>query len=242
MAVACFYFYTRFRRTLRYLALRHPDGPSAVFAEVSSRTKQFLRRVGKRASNVDWLEGLQEQIERIFSAVLDTCRPAENERRAFHELYKLDLFCLLIRTAPAREQQFERVRQLCAGVTAHAPEPVDSARALRASYGKELSLAFTLDQLMRLHELHDGISPSPQRVYVHAPYEHWEESVVPLSDMQRTLIETISADRPRRVKSIVAAASRMAKQRHVGEEMVRDALTALIRERIVAVGPEGRGR
>lgn len=236
MAVACFYFYTRFRRTLRYLALRRPDGPAALFAEVGTRTKEFLRQVGKHATNVDWLEGFQEHIERIFGLALDTCNPSESERSAFHELYRLDLFCLLIRTAPAREQQFERARQLCPSPAADVAMPTDSARALRASHGKELSLGFSLHDLLRLHELRGSITPSTEQVYVHAPYEHWCESVVPLSAIQRTLIDSVPADRPRRVKSIVAAVLRMHRHEGVDERTIRDALVGLARSRIVALG------
>ncbi|MBD3243007.1 MAG: radical SAM protein [Chitinivibrionales bacterium] len=236
MAVACFYFYTRFRRTLRYLARRRPDGPAALYAEIGGRTKQFLQQAGKRATNVDWLEGFQEHIERIFRAAIDVCEPDENEREAFRELYKLDLFCLLIRTAPAREQQFQRARQLAPGPSLDTSLPTDTARALRASYGKELTLAYKPCDLSQLHELRGTIMPCSQQVYVHAPYEHWCESVVPLSDTQRALIDAIPLDRPRRVKSVVAATLRVLKHEGASDPTVRAALTDLVRQRVVALG------
>ena len=208
-ALALFYFYNRFPHCLGYLHRRVKGGGFGLYRAIGGRTKEFLRRIGRSASNTDLIEGFQDEIQAIFLQIQGGESPGFREKEGLRELYKLDIYRLLILNSPLREKIFCATfarRNHRIDITANNGDA--STKVVRCTHGKVFTLVYRLDDLLRLHEKRETVEASPDAVYIHAPFGHWNASVASVNGLERFLVEFIPADRGLRLQSVIQAALR----------------------------------
>ncbi|HUI93803.1 MAG TPA: B12-binding domain-containing radical SAM protein [Chitinivibrionales bacterium] len=244
VALALFYFYNRFPHCLSYLRRRCVKGRAfGLYRSIGSETKEFLRRIGRTASNTDLIEGFQDEIQTIFLQILEKESAGERETSGFKELFKLDIYRILIINSSQREKIFRasfplksRCIDLAAGI---GDAPV---KAIRSTHGKVFTLSYRLKDLLRLHEKREALEAAPEAVYIHAPFGHWNASVASVNELKRFLVEFIPADRGLRLQSIIKAALRHfsshASAKQVDDNAIRLTLTNMACEEVVLVYKE----
>jgi hypothetical protein len=225
VAVSCFYYYNRFPRSMRHLRNRWTGNLFDLFSYIGQRTKNYLRATGHRPSNTDSIEGFQDEILRIFGEVLDNVGAGPVERAAFGELFKLDLFRLLVLRSPQRERIFRQVSRL--RVHREPESLTDTTRLAKSTYGRDMTIPFAPRDLSRLHEARESLTGTPARVYLHAPYGHADASVRLLTEKESSLLEQLPSDRGLRFQSLVNSTVRL----FGGEESaVREELAGIVAE------------
>jgi|GEM_PF-2091148 len=241
IALTLFYFYNRFPYALGHLGKRAAGDRYRLYRDIGRRTKEFLRRVGRTASNTDFIEGFADEIFAIFAALCESYGAGPRERTAFHELFKLDIIRILILGSPLREKIFRAASggraENPAAQTTHS---VPSCRALVKTHGKILTLPYRLCDLLNLERLGETIQHTAQTVYMHAPFGHWNATVAPVSAVERFLIEFIPSDRAVGCGRIIQAAQKHFCGRSAGDAAVEaetliDTLLHLARRDIVAL-------
>jgi radical SAM superfamily enzyme YgiQ (UPF0313 family) len=240
VALALFYFYNRFPLSIGYLRKKSRQGPFALFHAVGSRAKAFLRRVGRRASNTGFIEGFEDEIFGIFRSAVAEEGAGEKELSAFHELFKLDIFRLLILESPVREKVFLSVlRHRDNRVYSMSGDDSGALGVMTKTHGKIVSIPYRLHDLVRCAELGGSIQPGPSQVLVHAPFERWNASFRTVSPMERFLIDFVPSDRPVPLDRVTGAAQRHFAKRgggDGGEKPGADkAVESLVRDGIFAV-------
>lgn len=211
VALACFYYYNRFRYCLDHLRRRCPtEGAAQLYGRIGAETKEFLDRKGRKATNTSRIPGLEDEVRRIFCGILADRGAGPVEMRAFDELLKVDLYRIIILDAPQRERVFASTMAMLGGgrVADLDPGPGDH-RFVVSTYGKKIGLPFALRDLLRLAELGEGVPARPETVYVHAPFDRWDVGVRPLTPLEGALLERIPSDRPVRRASLLSTAARV---------------------------------
>jgi radical SAM superfamily enzyme YgiQ (UPF0313 family) len=237
VALAMFYFYNRFPCSLSYLQKRLPLDSFSLFAAIGSHTKDFLRRKGQIASNTNFIDGFQDEIFSMFSGMAAQYGAAQSEQEAFGELFKLDIFRLLMLNSPLREKIFRTVLPRLGKRMKSIKTPDTAFHAVLKTYGKIITIPYRLEHLLSLAQRTDAIEAHSESVYVHAPFEHWNAHIMSVSPLQRFCIEFIPFDRPVRARSIIQAALRHFNTRGSGdavdEAKIRDTLAALAQHDII---------
>jgi radical SAM superfamily enzyme YgiQ (UPF0313 family) len=212
LALALFYFYNRFRMSLSYLEKRCGPDTARLYQSIGAKTKSFLRKTGQTATNTNFISGFEDEIRAIFLSEAAEAGAGTGECIAFEEIFKLDIFRILMINAPQREKMF--MHSSDAG--AHTPRATDRMRALsdqsrilRIAPGKAVNCAFCLADLRQLHSLRETICPSCDIVYISAPFSRWEVQVFSLSPLERILLDTIPADRPVTLKHLLQSVKRV---------------------------------
>ncbi|MBD3392399.1 MAG: radical SAM protein [Chitinivibrionales bacterium] len=204
VAVTCFYYYNRFPASLRCLQKRWHGASFDLYRLLGRATKEFLRRTGQQASNTSNLEGFQEKTRAVCTGILRTEGAGPRELAAFDELFKLDLFRLVILRSAHREKTHKRV--LAMGLRPDLPNDLENGmRLVKTTFGKTITLNHRLADLRRLHELGENIEDAPGPVLVHAPFGHAGTTIRQIGPPEDLLFDLLTADRGLRVKSIVAS-------------------------------------
>ena len=207
VAISCFYYYNRFPHALRHLEKRWEGSAFDLYRTLGRETKRFLSRTRQTASNTATLEGFQEEIQRVFRDVLVSRNAGRCELVAFEELFKLDLFRLVVLRSPNREKIYRQT--LSARPVLHLPSRLEpSNRLIKTTFGKTITLKYPLSDLQHLHELRENITPYQSSVYVHAPFGRANTSIRQVDAMESFLIELLATDRGLRVKSILTSLDR----------------------------------
>ena len=211
VALACFYYYNRFRYCLDHLRRRcSAEGAAWLYGRIGAETKDFLNRTQRKATNTARIPGLEDEIRRIFCGILADRGAGHVEMKAFDELFKVDLYRVIILDAPQRERVFANTLELAGGRRAADLDPSPGDRRFVVStYGKKIGLPFALRDLLRLAELGEGVPARSETVYIHAPFERWDVSVRSLSPLESALMDRIPSDRPVRRASLLSVASRV---------------------------------
>jgi hypothetical protein len=235
-AIACFYFYNRFALSARYLISRSPDA-AATMASIGKKTKTYLRKIGRVATNTDWLDGFQDIIHGIFMEEATGLGAGPVECDALDTLFKLDIYRILALNAPQREKifrKFEAVRNNPLRREVIAFDRISAVYLVGA--GKIIRTAYRWADLRRLAELRETITPAPDSVYLHAPFEDWDARIVPLSPVERSIVEMLPAEKPLRWSQLLRSVMRVAKRSAVAdnpEDAVKNAIVRLADEGIV---------
>ena len=212
VALACFYFYNRFFLSLGYLIRRSPD-PADTLAAIGKKTKEFLRSIGRTATNTDWLEGFQDTIHGLFLEQARALGAGPVECRGFEELFKLDIYRILTVNAPQREKLFKRLNSVRRFPYRPVEEtPGTGCTVYLASTGKLIRCAFRWSDLRNLETVKESMTPFQEAVYMHASFEDWDARITPLSPLEQTILSLVSAERPIRYDHLKGPALRRAKK------------------------------
>jgi radical SAM superfamily enzyme YgiQ (UPF0313 family) len=164
LALAIFYFYNRFRLSLAYLSKRLDGGAAALFEAVGRETKVFLRARGIRATNANVIDGFEDVIKSVFIEQAKGAGAQAVELAAFEELFKLDIFRILVADSPHREKLFKGFKSK-APVAENIAPMLDTDSVRRIAHGKIVYCNFRLSDLNRLHELRESIGQG-NRLYL----------------------------------------------------------------------------
>jgi radical SAM superfamily enzyme YgiQ (UPF0313 family) len=199
VALACFYFYSRFGYSIRHIRTRAGDDVFSLFQRIGKRTKQFLTRMGRRATNTDFIEGFKDEIALILTDQLNILGAGEIEIDAFKELFKLDIYRILLLIAPQREKVFLQTQKFAQGSW---DRTMDDLRIVKTTWGKFITLSFELDDLLRLDRVRESARKKACLTYLHAPYHRWDSCIFKARENDKAAIELIPADRPVRAKAL----------------------------------------
>jgi len=206
VALTLFYFYNRFFFSITYLMRREPDQAFSICQIIGEKTKNFLKKAGQKASNTSAIEGFQDMIFALFSEVCRMKSIAENEYASFKELFTLDIFRIIMLTAPQRTKFFNAsYERHTSGLISGGGEPPTKKRVQKIVYGKMLSLPYRFSDLMNLSALKSSIRPVQDQVYMFAPFNRWNTSIIEVSAMDRFLLELIPANRGMQLHSVIQA-------------------------------------
>jgi len=207
VALTLFYFYHRFNRSLSYLAARDPRGACDVYQRIGAMTKNYLRRTGLRPTN-SLLPGFDEEIKRMFIAILEQAGAGPRELAAAAELYKMDIFRILMLEAPQREKLFRAYRDRRDAEEPRSPLISDDIKIVLIAHAKVVNVFYSLSDLLTLDTLKEDIEPGKEQVLVSAPFGHWDAELLPVSSLQKRLLEIIPSDRPITVRQLKQMALR----------------------------------
>ncbi len=236
--LAVFFFYNRFRLSLDYLESRCGIDGFSLYREIGRKTKKFLVHKGIVATNMVSIDGFHSEIFQIFVQQLAHLNCSHNERDAFEELFKIDIFRILMLTSPERIKNFKE-RQLLFGELQSeiaCTEELEKLHVFKNTFGKVIQIGFSWDDLQRLSSLQGSIIPCKSSVFVHAPYEQWSAQVVPLRNHHEDAIEILGSTRPLKMSSFVRQLSRSIKNSSGGSEgSAQSSLRYLFQKKIVGV-------
>lgn len=240
IALTLFYFYNRFFYTLSYLLHRTAMDPFTLYQTVGRKTKEFLRKTGRIASNTNMIDGFQDEIIKIFSDVITEESVGDNEYNAFKELFKLDLFRILILSSPHRKKLFNASYDRRKSGMVNLPEgDGKNMHAIKIAYGKMLSLPYRFSDLQRLHEVKDSIDRKQDLISMYAPFNHWNVTVDHPSRLERFLIELVPENRAMRLNSIIQAAQHQFRSAKSASEItpdtIKNSLELLIEHEIILI-------
>ena len=211
LALALFYFYNRFRMCLSYLEKRCGPDTARLYKNIGAKTKSFLRRTGQTATNTNFISGFENEIRAIFLSEAASAGAGSRECAAFEEIFKLDIFRILMNNAPQREKMFlQSLDESYSNSQVGSRTISDESRVRRIAPGKAVNSAFRLSDLLQLDVLKEAISPCNDIVFVCAPFPRWDILVFSLSPLEKFLLDTIpaAADRPVRLRHLVRSAKR----------------------------------
>jgi radical SAM superfamily enzyme YgiQ (UPF0313 family) len=239
LALALFYFFNRFRMSLSYLEKRCGPDTARLYQTIGRKIKLFLRKTGQTATNTNFIKGFEDEIRTLFLSEATSAGAGKKECAAFEEIFKMDIFRILMSSAPHREKMF--MQNVDKG-DSHAKSGIrtipDESRVLRTAPGKAVTIAFRLSDLCRLHVLKEAINPFNDVVFVSAPFPRWDILVFSLSPLEKFLLDTIPLDRPVRMRHLVQSAKRAhatSDDGSAGDSAVHDAVCVLVERDIVSV-------
>ncbi len=204
IALALFYFYSRFRLSLSYLEKRCGENNGSLYQRIGQKIKSFLKQRGIVATNTNFIEGFEDEIKSIFFFEAKRCGAMQRELLAFEEIFKLDIYRILMVSSPQREKLFKtglKMRQ-----AAVAKELLPETALMRIAPGKAVSIPFSFNDLLSLSTIKEEIQNKPDIVYVCSPFSRWDVLMMPLSPLQKFLLDTIPVDRPAKFKQILQSA------------------------------------
>jgi radical SAM superfamily enzyme YgiQ (UPF0313 family) len=239
LALALFYFYNRFRMSLSYLEKRCGPDAARLYENIGKKTKAFLGKTGQAATNTNFISGFEHEIKAILVSEATAAGAKDLECAAFEEIFKLDIFGILMTNAPQREKLFlnspgKRPPHPEAG----RAEISEESLVRRIAPGKAVTTGFRLSDLTRLHVLRDTIEPGPDTVFVCAPFSRWDNQVFAPSHLEKFLLETIPVDKPVKFRHLAHSVRRaFAALDHGGnhDAAIRDALAMLADRDIISV-------
>jgi radical SAM superfamily enzyme YgiQ (UPF0313 family) len=236
LSLAVFYFYNRFRLCLDYLSKRHDRGPAMLYESIGRNVKAFLRKTGQKATNTNFIHGFEDEIKSIFIAEARAAGAKKNELAAFEDIFKLDIFRILILNAPQREKLFRMESPLSASrVLTDMVEFTDDTRIQRFAHGKNVKCNYRLEDLNNLNTLGESIVEANDTVYVCAPFRRWDVQVFSLSTLYLFLLDIIPSDRPMRYKHLAHAAQRDSGCSAISKDEIQTALLGLKHSGIIAI-------
>ncbi len=208
-ALALFYFYNRFFYTLSYILKRSSDSAFSLYRQIGHKTKEFLKKTDRTASNANFIEGFQEEIFSIFAKICKKEYVGEKEIKAFRELFKIDILRILILISHERKKLYNssyRKREFKTNLLSNESEQYTKIQKI--THGKIVSIPYNFSDLLQLSELRDSIQPSSDNIYMYAPFNHWNISIYSISPLEKFLIELIPGNRGIHIKSLLQAAKR----------------------------------
>jgi radical SAM superfamily enzyme YgiQ (UPF0313 family) len=236
VSLAVFYFYNRFRLSLDYLSKRSDRGPAVLYQTIGRKIKAFLRKTDQKATNTNFLSGFEDEIKSIFISEAQAAGALKKELAAFEDIFKLDIFRILILNAPQREKLSQLEIPLYAShVLTDPAEFHDDTRVQRIAHGKSVMCNFRFDDLKRLATLGESIVEAKDIVYVCAPFRRWDVQVFSLSGLYRIILDIIPADRPMRFKNILHAVQRNSGCSTMSQDEIQAALMSLKHSGIIGI-------
>lgn len=236
VALTVFYFYNRFHCCVSYLVDRCGLSPFELFRKIGEGTKAHLLATGMHVTNTTAMQGFEDTLFAIFRDLLGAVAVAEQELHAFKDLFHYDILRVVLLNAPHRERVFNALA--CKHIVAQGELSAwedPAVRAVRSTYGKIVTLAYELPDLLDLASLQGGITPRPSCVFIHAPFASWDVRQRPVTPLERFLVEYIPEDRGVRVSVVLQAALRQFKSDKLDASAVRAALLQLVQGGIVAL-------
>jgi Fe-S oxidoreductase len=236
LSLAVFYFYSRFRLSLDYLSRRYSNGPALLYQSIGRKIKVFLKKTGQKATNTNFISGFEDEIKSIFISEAQAAGAQRKEITAFEDLFKLDIFRILILNAPQREKLFRQETALAAfRVPESATQLNDDNRIQRIAHGKSVMCNYRFDDLKQLYKLGESITEAAEGVFVCAPFRQWDVQVFSLSPLHRFLLDIIPSDRPIRFGHILHAAKRNSHCNAASKNEIETALFALKHSGIIGI-------
>jgi len=191
IALALFYFYTRFRKSLDYLEKRCDSDTGALYRRIGQKTKSFLQTRGIVATNTNFIEGFEDQIKAIFLSEASMAGALAREIAAFEEIFKLDIYRILMMNSPNRQKLFKNGKTLRQATIPITPQ----TRIVRIAPGKAIQIPFLLTDLLSLAGIRDSIPQKGDTVFVCAPFTRWEVLLFSISLLEKFLLDAIPTDR-----------------------------------------------
>jgi hypothetical protein len=224
IALTCFYFYNRFRYSMRHLEQRTSDYAS-VYRRIGRLTKAYLISIGRKPSNTEDLDGFQDEILRIFHSVLDDLAAGTVEKDAFDELFKLDIYRIILLNAAQREKTFANRYALSSGGESCVPAVAGAEsekKVIFAAYGKIISLKYDFESLKNLCQLKEQIPLAQSRVYLFSAFEKWDTGIRQVTPLISALTGSVSADRPVRFSRLVSTVKQQLKNTMEEQEIIKE--------------------
>ena len=194
VALALFYVHCRFPFTLSFLRSCAAPDVFELYRFTGSCIKQFLRRVGRRASNTDAIEGFKDEFFAISTRFLERCGCSSGLVPLLNELMRLDVYRLLMLESPARRRQFQMV-QACRDACRTSNGGATRSLMLNTPV-KIITLQWHLSELPGREPQGAPPAASPQTIMIAAPFERWDAFVAPCPPLERSLLEALPRDRP----------------------------------------------
>jgi len=234
ITLTCFYFYNRFTYSLGHLLKRWNGNGALLYAFIGKKTKEWLSSIGKKASNTESIEGFEDEIKRIFIEALKVQGAGEKEKTAFLELFKLDIYRILMLEPSARQRLFNNAEK-----QKNRPRRGDEPLCLTVAWTKNIQLTYPFNDLQKLNELRETIEPCQEEVLLSAPFSRFDVSVAPLNRETKTVLACVPSDRAARLKSIISSATRQiarkAGETDTGGVNIEEILQGLMAQGIVTV-------
>jgi radical SAM superfamily enzyme YgiQ (UPF0313 family) len=209
LALSLFYFFNRFRMSLSYLEKRCGPDTAGLYQRIGMGTKSFLRKTGETATNTNFISGFENEIRALFVSEMSSAGAGEQERAAFEEIFKLDIFRILMTNSAQREKMFLQSANKNTALQSFSLQTIsDDPRILRIAPGKAVHCAYRLSDLRQLHVLRETIKPVNDTVFISAPYSRWDVQAFSLSSLEKSLLEMIPADRPIKLGQLVQTIKR----------------------------------
>lgn len=223
--ITLFYLYNRFFYSLSYLVKRSSSDVFSLYQKIGGKIKEFLKKIGQTASNTNLIEGFQDEIYKIFSEVLSKESIQDKEFSAFKEMFKLDIFRILMLASPHRKKLYDTSYERRGnGTDGVSGEDEKRMHVIKIVYGKLLSPPYRLSDLIHLHELKDSIQQNKDQIFMYAPFNHWNISIDHVSPVEHFLIELIPENRGMRLNSVLQAAHRQFRSGKSANEVTIDSI------------------
>lgn len=238
--ITLFYLYNRFFYSLSYLVKRSSSDVFSLYQKIGGKIKEFLKKIGQTASNTNLIEGFQDEIYKIFSEVLSKDSVQDKEFSAFKEIFKLDIFRILMLASPNRKKLYDASYEKRGnGTDDISGENEKRMHVIKIVYGKLLTPLYRLSDLIHLHELKDSIPRNQDQIFMYAPFNHWNISIDHVSPVERFLIELIPENRGMRLNSVLQASQRQFRSGKSANEItidsIKKSLQLLVKREIIVI-------
>ncbi|MGD9202502.1 MAG: B12-binding domain-containing radical SAM protein [Chitinispirillia bacterium] len=201
VVLTCFYYYNRFQHCLRYLQKRWRYGSFNLYQTIGKKTKSFLKNTGQIPSNRGFTSEFKNEIRVIFKDILKMIHAGSEEKNAFKELYKIDFYRITVLHSPNREKIYLSLNSF--HTLDKTPPLIESSdRIIKNAFGKIITINYTFEDLLNLHVLKNTIQKSSSIIYIYAPYNHADASIITLTEEQKFIIDLISYDHGLKYKSL----------------------------------------
>jgi hypothetical protein len=193
-----------------------------VYRRIGYLTKVYLSSIGRKPTNTEDLEGFQDEILRIFHLVLDELLAGSIEKDAFKELFKLDIYRIILLNAAQREKIFITGNSLCPGqdTSVSASCGVSEKKVVLGAYGKMISLTYDFESLQQLYMTKEEIPVVQSRVYLFSAFEKWDTGIIPVNPLLNALVGSISIDRPVRLSRLISTIKQQMKNTMEESEII----------------------
>ena len=202
IAITCFYLYTRFRYSLMHLEKR-TQNPAQIYHRIGALIKEYLISIERTPSNTENIEGFQDEIQRIFHFVLDNIGAGKTEKEAFDELFRLDIYRVILLSAPQRIKIFTQGYSVRIGKE-NDENIKEEKNVILAAHGKIIRIRYNPESLEMLHVLRENIVASAESVYLFSAFEKWDTSLLNVNQLLEVLLNNVSANRPVSLSKLVS--------------------------------------
>ncbi|MFW5959688.1 MAG: B12-binding domain-containing radical SAM protein [Chitinivibrionales bacterium] len=227
LAVTLFYFYNRFYHSLMYVVKRSDYDPFDVYDLIGKRTKEFLKNVGKKLSNTDYIiDNFEDEIFDIFKSVCYKEKPYERELEAFREIFTLDIMRIIMLNAAKRRKLFEA--HLKHGSSGNEPPAKfqKDTRLMKISFVKISSIPFSYNDITSLSDIRGNIRYKKDKIILSASFKRWDALIRGIDDKEEFILKSIPENRGVSFESLLRRFKRSFRHKH--EEGAAEELKAYL--------------
>jgi hypothetical protein len=151
------------------------------------------------------------------------------EKNAFKDLYKIDFYRITVLHSPIREKIFTFLRSF--RILDKIPPLIDlSDRIIKNTFGKIITVNYSYENLLNLSFLRSNIKEIYSVIYIYAPYNYADTSIMTLTKEQEFIINLLSSDHGLKYKSLTNAFRKFFKNSEYGKYISDGYLYSLLKD------------